>query len=371
VRHLALIPVLLLLFACAEEPPPRPIPEVVVAPVIVEPYRPKFSFVGRLNAKDDVTIEARVSGYLLTRDFREGEVVKAGDVLYTIDPSEYEAALARARADLAAATANQANADRAYRRGKDLLPRGAISQAEMDDLTARKLDADAGIKSAEAQIKSAEVNLGFTTIRAPISGRIGRTRHSPGDLVGPTTGTLTTLVSIDPIQALFRISEQAYIASLTFIGDGTALEEEDTGNLEVSLELTNGQFYPLVGSVDYLANRIDESTGTLEARAQIPNPGGVLVPGQYVQVVLQETRLLEGLFLPQAAVQADQQGSFVMVVNANYEVERRNVLLDRRVDDKVLVRQGVEEGEEVIVLGLQQVRRGMTVKKKSLAASGG
>lgn len=356
----------LLLIACTPEPPPQMIVEVVVDEVVNEPYQPQSEYVGRLHAKDDVAIQAKVTGYLLTRDFQEGQLVEAGDTLYTIDDSEYQAALARAKADLAAAIANQANAQRNFRRGEELLPKGAISQAEMDNLTAKKLDADASIESANAQVASAEVNIGYTVMHAPISGRIGRSKVSPGDLVGPNSGDLTTLVSIDPIEAMFQISEATYIAALSERMQGNpSLDALRT--IEVTLELTNGLIYPEVGRIDYFANRIDQATGTLEARASIPNPHSLLVPGQYVKVILQDSNLLEGLFIPQAAVQADQQGSFVLVVDGGNTVVRHNVELGDRFDDLVLVKKGVEEGERVIVRGLQQVRPGMPVQVKSLA----
>jgi membrane fusion protein (multidrug efflux system) len=351
--------------ACTEEAPPPRVVEVVVDEVIAEPYLPKSQYVGRLQARDDVAIQAKITGYLLSRDFREGDLVQAGSVLYTLDSSEYEAALARAKADLAAAIANQANAARNYKRGKELLPKGAISQSEMDSLTAKKLESDARIEAARAQVTSAEVNLGFTTMIAPITGRIGRSMVSPGDLVGPNTGNLTTLVSIDPIQALFQVSEDTYTAAVTArMVDGLSLDA--LRGIEVSLELTNGVIYPEVGKIDYFANRVNTETGTLEARAIIPNPLSLLVPGQYVRVILQDTKLLEGIFVPQAAVQADQQGSFVLLVDGNSIVVRRNVELSSRFDDKVLVKNGVEAGDRVIVRGLQQVRAGMPVKTKSL-----
>lgn len=360
----------LLLSACADEAPPERIVDVVVDEVRSELYRPQTEFVGRLQAQDDVTITAQVSGYLMSRDFREGDWVQAGDVLYTIDPSEYKAGLARAKADLAAAVANQANALRNFKRGEELLPKGAISQAEMDNLTAKKLDADARIESGKAQVTSAEVNLGFTTIKAPISGRIGRSIASPGDLVGPMSGDLTTLVSIDPIEALFQVSEATYVSSISSrMQDG--LNADALRNIEVTLEMTNGQQYAEVGKIDYFANRIDATTGTLEARALIPNPHSILVPGQYVRVILQQTDLFEGLFVSQAAVQADQQGAFVLVVDANKVVVRRNVELGDRLDANILVISGVREGEEVIVRGLQQVRPGMTVTTTSLARETG
>jgi len=203
---------------------------------------------------------------------------------------------------------------------------------------------------------------------APISGRIGRSMVSPGDLVGPNTGNLTTLVSIDPIQALFQVSEDTYVAAVSSrLKDNINIDA--LRSIEVSLELNNGIVYPEVGKIDYFANRIDTDTGTLEARALIPNTHSLLVPGQYVRVILQNTNLVDAIFLPQAAVQADQQGNFVLVVDSNSTVIRRNVNLGDRFDDKVLVHKGVDAGEQVIVRGLQQVRPGMQVKTKALPKS--
>ncbi|MAA86791.1 MAG: efflux transporter periplasmic adaptor subunit [Haliea sp.] len=351
---------LLLLAACSEPPSTPPPVGVVVDTVRVEPYQAQSVYVGRLVARDDVTIRASVSGYLMERSFNEGEQVQAGDVLYVIDPSEYVAALAIARADLAAAKANQTNAQRNYQRGLELLPKSAISQVEMDNLTAQKLDADARIESAQAQVTAAEVNLGFTTIKAPISGRIGRSQVSPGDLVGPSSGDLTTLVSIDPIEALFQVSEATYIDQISqrVTANPTV---DDLKNIEVTLELADGLQYPEVGQIDYFGNRIDAATGTMEAGARIPNPYGLLVPGQYVRVTLQDTALKDGLFVPLAAVQADQQGAFVLVVAGDGTVQRSNAQLGERLDDMVLVTGGLQAGDRVIVRGLQQVRPGMPV----------
>jgi membrane fusion protein (multidrug efflux system) len=365
-RSFALFACFPLIVACTEEAPPQRVVEVVVDVVKQEPYQPKIEYVGRLLAKDDVAIQARVTGYVLSRDFKEGQLVEVGTVLYTLDDSEYQAALARAKADLAAAIANQANAQRNFKRGKELLPQGAISESEMDNLTAKKLDTDANIEAAKAQVTSAEVNIGYTTMRAPISGHIGRSTVSVGDLVGPNTGDLTTLVSIDPIEAMFQVSEATYVAVLSERWGAHADDFNTQRDIEVSLELTNGVLYPEVGRLDYFANRIDTTTGTLEARARIPNPTGALVPGQYVRVILQDSNLLEALFIPQAAVQADQQGSFVLVVDGSSTVVRHNVDLGERFDDLVLVNKGVEEGDRVIVRGLQQVRAGMPVQVKSL-----
>lgn len=368
-RSVPLSLMLVLLSACAREEPPAPVVEVVVDRAVEIPYQPKREYVGRLQARDDVAIQARVSGYLMTREFVEGQVVQAGQVLYTIDASEYDAALARARAELAAGLAAQANAERNYRRGSELLPRGAISQAEMDTLTTSKLDADARLESARAQVTSAEVNLGYTTITAPITGRIGRSIASVGDLVGPNTGDLTTLVSIDPIEALFQVSETVYVGTLQ--GQlNKDLDRERLRALEVTLQLANGLVYPETGHIDYFANRVDPDTGTMEARAEIPNPHALLVPGQYVRVILQRTQSVKGLFIPQAAVQVDQQGSYVLTVEDDERVIRHNVELGDRMGERVMVQGGLQAGDRVIVRGLQLVRPGMAVQVSDLGSDG-
>ncbi len=364
-RQAAPLLAILVLGACAEEPPPRPPVEVVVDAVVLDDFQPKTSYVGRLQAINDVAIQARVNGYVLSRDFREGDLVQEGDLLYTIDPSEYQAALERAKADLAGAVARQANALRTYKRGLELVSKGAISQAEMDKFEADKLETDAQIEAAKAQVDSAEVNLAFTTIKAPITGRTGLSAVSVGDLVGPNTGDLTNLVSLDPMEAQFQISESLYISEIARrVNDGI---DEASSRVDVTLELADGSMYEEMGAIDYVGNRVDMTTGTLDARARIPNPESILVPGQYVRIVLRQIEKQQALFVPQAAVQSDQQGSFVMVVEQG-SVARRGVVLGDRLDDKVIVIKGVRAGESVIVQGLQQVRPGMPVQARSVGS---
>lgn len=364
---LRLLLVVFLVSGCSSEEAEAPVTEVVTDMVRSLDYFPKASFVGRLHAQDDVQIKARVSGYVTSVNFKEGENVEAGDPLYDIDPREFEAALTSAKAMLAAAQADREVSELNFRRGEELLPKQAISQSDFDSLKAKKLEADAGYAQAEAAVKTAEVNLTYTKIKAPISGRIGRSEASVGDLVGPNSGVLTTLVSMDPIEAIFQISESTFIATseqrLNSDGDG----EIGLSAIEVSLELTNRQMYPLTGYIDYFANRIDDNTGTLESRALIPNPNGFLVPGQYVRVVLQLSNPLTGTFIPQAAVQADQQGSFVLIIEPGDVVARRNVELGERLDADIQVMSGVETGEEVIVRGLQLVRPGQVVTTRNVA----
>ena len=351
--------------ACTEELPPRPVVEVVVDTVSLQPYHRNTSYVGRLEALDDVRIQARVSGYLLARHFKEGDLIEKGALLYEIDPAQFKVGLARANADMAKAKAAMQVADRNFARAKDLAPKGAISAQELDKITATKLQADADFLSADAQIQSAEVELSYSRIRAPINGRIGRSAVSPGDLIGPETGELTSLVSIDPINAIFQVGEAVYLMAEA---RRRKLHEQgvDVPKLTVTLELSSREEYPELGYIDFIANRINEATGTIEARAVIPNSLGVLRPGQYVKVKLEAPDNVPTLMLPQAAVQADQQGSFVLVVGSDNKVQRQNVQLDNRVNDLVVITGGAKEGQQVIVRGLQKVRPGLTVKTQHI-----
>lgn len=356
--------------ACGEE---ESVPHSMVVSVITDkaqhlPFKPTMTFVGRLRAQDDVKIQAKVTGYLKAWHFAEGDMVNKGDVLYEIDPSQFEADLAKAKANLSSAEAGVKVAERNFMRGKELFPKGAISASEMDRLEATKLQADADLEGAKAQVIGAKVNLSYTKIEAPINGRIGRSLHSVGDLISPESGELTSLVSIDPMQALFQVSEAIYVARTAAKAE-MAARGKDVGDLIVKLRLTDQSMYGHAGRVDYLANRIDESTDTIEARASIPNPEGFLRPGQYIRVVLESPYEMDTLMIPQVGVQADQQGSFVFVVGAGNKVIRRNIETGERVGSDVVVLKGLDVGEDVVVQGVQKIRVGQTVKPQSVSDS--
>jgi membrane fusion protein (multidrug efflux system) len=308
-----------------------------------------------------VDISVAVAGYVQRIHFREGQSVSAGDLLYTLDDREFRADLAVAVAALASAKAAESSAERNLQRGRQLLPQGAIAASEMDDLEAKYSDAVARSQGARAQVQVAQVNVDYTEVRAPIAGRIGRSLISVGDLVSPQSGPLTTLVSIDPIEAIFAVSETTYVASVGQSQQRETLEDDYLSRIEVTLELADGSMHPEVGHIDFFANRIDLDTGTLEARAVIPNPKGLLVAGQYVNVHLTDPAEIMGVFLPQAGVQVDQQGTFVLTVSAAGVVERQNVVLGERYGDWVVVQSGLEAGVQVITRGLQQVRPAMQV----------
>ncbi len=352
----------LLLAACQQQEASAPPPEVVVDVATLETYQPRLAYAGRLHAVEDVAIRARVNGYLKERAFHEGDLVKAGDVLYRIDPAPFEAELASAHAALVRAQAGVDVARRNYERGRDLLPRGAISVSEMDRLEGAMVEAEANLESAEAQVESARVNLSYTRITAPLSGRVGASQASVGDLVGPDAGALTTLVSIDPIRAHFQVSESLFLAMDSRRREIEAVDPEIVREVEVELELSDGSRYPHRGVLDFISNRIDELTGTIATRASVPNPEERLRPGQYVRIHVFLPVQEEVVMIPQAALQADQQGDFVLVVDAGDQVRRRTVEQGPRVAGKVIIREGLDDGERVVVRGIQRVRPGQLVR---------
>ncbi|HCH2724553.1 TPA: multidrug efflux RND transporter periplasmic adaptor subunit VmeY [Vibrio parahaemolyticus] len=335
-------------------------PLVVTQDVTVIDYQPSKSYIGRIEAVEDTNITAQISGYLQARHFEEGQMVEKGQLLYSIEPSSFEAQVASAKAALAQAKASLKKAELDHQRGKNLLPRGSISQSEFDALTATLLGARAELEVANAQLKLAEVNLSYTQIRAPFSGRISDTKVSTGDLVSPSSGVLTTLVSLDPVHTSFSVSERERLAmGMDRIkGDGSA----ESNGVEVQLELENGQFFEHLGQLDFLGNRIDTKTGTIAMRALVPNPEHKLLPGQHIKVNLRDKNTRDVIVVPRRAVQTDLEGDFVMVTTEGNVAERRNVELGPQVEQGIIIREGLEKGEAVITQGLQRVRNGVEVR---------
>ncbi|ETJ98717.1 multidrug efflux RND transporter periplasmic adaptor subunit VmeY, partial [Vibrio parahaemolyticus] len=335
-------------------------PLVVTQDVTIIDYQPSKSYIGRIEAVEDTNITAQISGYLQARHFEEGQMVEKGQLLYSIEPSSFEAQVASAKAALAQAKASLKKAELDHQRGKNLLPRGSISQSEFDALTATLLGARAELEAANAQLKLAEVNLSYTQIRAPFSGRISDTKVSTGDLVSPSSGVLTTLVSLDPVHTSFSVSERERLAmGMDRIkGDGSA----ESNGVEVQLELENGRFFEHLGQLDFLGNRIDTKTGTIAMRALVPNPEHKLLPGQHIKVNLRDKNTRDVIVVPRRAVQTDLEGDFVMVTTEGNVAERRNVELGPQVEQGIIIREGLEKGEAVITQGLQRVRNGVEVR---------
>ncbi|WP_282567528.1 efflux RND transporter periplasmic adaptor subunit [Vibrio sinaloensis] len=335
-------------------------PVVVVETVSQIPYQNNKTFVGRIEAIEDTSITAQVTGYLQQRHFIEGQMVEMGDLLYTIEPSSFEAQVATAKAALTHANAELKKASLDINRGKKLLPKGGISQSEFDNLTAKLLGAEAQVEAAQSQLNLAEVNLSYTEIKAPFSGRISQSKVSQGDLVSPSAGVLATLVSLEPVHAIFSVSERE---RLNLSLDKLKASEEQTAELvEVQVILENNQRYEHLGSIDYAGNRINLDTGTLDLRAVVPNPDYRLLPGQNIRVELREKNKQNVTVVPRRAVQTDLGGNFVMVMTEGEVAERRDVELGMQTEQGVIISNGLEPGETIITQGLQRVRNGMNVQ---------
>lgn len=345
-----------------------PLPLVAVQDVSVVSHQQSKSYIGRIEAVEDTAITAQVSGYLQSRHFNEGQMVEKGQLLYSIEPSSFEAEVASAKASVAQANANLKKAELDFNRGKNLLPKGSISQSEFDALTANLLGSQAQLEASHAQLNAANVQLSHTQITAPFSGRISDTKVSTGDLVSPSSGVLTTLVSLDPIHASFSISERERIelGMDRIEGDGSS----DSAGVEVQIILENGEAFEHLGQLDFLGNRINLNTGTIAMRAIADNPNQQLLPGQHVRVDLREKQPIDVVTIPRRAVQTDLEGDFVMVlVKGEVEpvAERRNIEMGRQVEGGVIVQSGLEKDDAVITQGLQRVRNGMSVRIQASA----
>lgn len=337
-----------------------PAPLVSAEKVVVTPYHRNQSYVGRVSAVEDVSITAQVSGYLESRHFTEGDMVEKGQLLYQIESSTYQAQVAMAKAAVAQANAEVQKTTLDYERGKDLLPKGNISRSEFDALTSVQLGAIAQLEAAKAQLNVAEVNLSYTRIEAPISGRISETFVSTGDLVSPSTGTLTNIVSLDPIHASFSVSERDRMN--LGLDDIEGRGEGSTEKVEVHMVLENDKTYNHSGYIDFIDNRIDLTTGTLAMRASFANPNQMLLPGQHIMVNIQEKQAMDVITIPRLAVQSDLQGDFVMVLADGDIAERHNVKLGQQTEFGVIIAEGLSATDRVITKGLQRVRNGVEVR---------
>jgi len=355
------VPLVLLasmLIACGgkeevEAPPP---PGVVVISVEEREVLPTGTVVGRTRAPEDVAIQARVSGNLISKDFIEGDDVKQGDLLFAIDPRPYQAAVNQARAELAAAKAEAEMAKRNEARGGQLVGSGAISQVEYDRLAALKDTSAAAVEGAHSALERAELDLEYTKIIAPIDGRIGASSVAIGDLINAMAGTLVTLAKLDPMWVYIQLRESVLLERMRMKNAGEELAE-----FRLRLQLSNQEIYAYDGTVDFVDNRVDPLTGTINVRIVFPNPDQLLLPGQYVTVLGQGTKGEMMVLVPQSSVSEDQLGRFVLVVNEDNVVEQRRVELGEKQGVDWAVKSGLESGARVIIEGLQKTRPGMVV----------
>jgi len=338
-----------------------PPPEVNVMTVAPRTLPLTLEYVGQTAGSREVEVRARVSGIILKRNFAEGAPVREGQSLYTLDAAPFEAAVARSEADVVAAQARYEQAKRNAARLAPLYAEKAVSQKEHDDAVSAEEIGAADLKAARARLATDKLNLGYTKVAAPVSGQASRSLRSEGSLVeGPQT-LLTTVVQIDPIWVNFGIpdNEQAALSKEAQAGR-VALPKN--GQFEVALRRADGTIYDRVGKLNFSDVRVSTATGTREARAEVPNPNGVLRPGEFVRVILRGASHPNALTVPQRAVLEGPQGKFVYIVDEKGTAQPRPVEVGEWAGEDWIINKGIQAGDRVITEGLMKLGPGAPVR---------
>jgi len=353
-----------LALGCSSQPPAAPPPPAVtVAEVPQRDITDWDEFTGRLEAVDAVQIRPRVSGYIRRVAFDEGNGVRKGQVLFEIDPRPYEAELARAEAELERARTGAALAASEVTRAQRLVQVQAISREEFDSRTAAESQGGASVRAAEAAVAAARLNLEWTRVRSPITGRVSRAEVTPGNLVqaGPPDATLlTTVVSLDPIYAYFEGDEQTYLKYAALARNGSRPNSRYS-RTPVHLGLADEQGFPHEGYVDFVDNQLHPDAGTIRLRAVFPNKDHRFTPGLFARIRLVGSGTYPATLVLDRAVGTDQDKKFVLVLKPDSTVDYRSVQLGRLVDGFRVVTSGLEPGEQIVINGLQRIRPGIKV----------
>lgn len=342
-------------------PPPMP---VSVATVTESDIAAWDEFSGRLEAVERVDIRSRVAGVVQATHFREGALVAKGDLLVTIDPAPYEAEVARAEAQVSAAHARATYTGSEYARARRLWDDRAISQRELDDRQNGQREAEANLKAAQAQLQSARLSLGYTQVRAPVAGRIGKIEVTVGNLVaaGPGAPVLTTLVSVSPIYASFDADEKTVARALKGINGFGSSARQAFGRIPVQMGTSDVSDTPYTGKLQLIDNQVDARSGTVRVRAVFDNKDGQLMPGQFARIRMGQAQTARTLLVSERAIGTDQNKKYVLVVGADNKTEYREVTLGAPVDGLRTVHSGLRAGERIVVNGLQRVRPGDVVQ---------
>lgn len=345
---------------------PRATP-VSVATVAATEVNTWDEFSGRLEAVERVDVRSRVAGAVQAVHFREGALVKQGELLITIDPAPYAAEVERAEAQVASAQARVSFTRSELERARRLWDEKAIAQRELDERANAGREAEANLRAAQASLQSARLNLGYTQVRAPVSGRTGKLEVTVGNLVaaGPGAPVLTTLVSVSPIYASFDADEQIVVRALRDLPGGASARGRIEG-IPVQMGTAGSEGTPYQGKLQLIDNQVDAKSGTVRVRAAFDNADGALIPGQFARIRMGQARNDTALLVNERAVGTDQNKKFVMVVGADNKAEYREVALGAPVNGLRVVTKGLNAGERVVVNGLQHIRPGALVAPQAV-----
>ncbi|WP_245434264.1 efflux RND transporter periplasmic adaptor subunit [Pseudolabrys taiwanensis] len=364
-----------LVASCGEQkqaggPPP---PAVTVALPVKRTVSDFDEYVGRFTAINSVEVRARVSGYLDSVDFKDGQLVKQGDLLFTIDKRPFQNSVDQARATLTQARSNLAFAESDFQRGQQLVQDKTITSQVFEQRSQAYRNAQAAVAGAEAAVKQAELDLEFTELRAPMAGRIGDRRVSPGNLVtggsGGTTTLLATVVSTDPIHFEFTFDEASYLRYERLARTGQEDITSRNAGVEVALKLIDEKDFGHKGRMDFIDNVIDRATGTIRGRAVVPNPNGVFTPGMFARVRVPASSPYEGLLVPDVAIGSEQVRKYVLVVDDTGTARQKYVTLGQLVGDLRVIKEGVAANDRVVINGLARVRPGQKVTAQEQQAA--
>lgn len=335
----------------AQQAKPTPVSAFVVTE---KELFPQTSFVAKIEAKDKVALRARVEGFLQERLFQEGDMVTEGQVLFVIEKANFEANVRDAEANLNKAEARLKNTQAQYNRSLKLFKTKDVSEARLDEAKAQFESSKAEINQAQAKLDLAKKDLEYTDIVAPMDGKIGEATYSVGELIGPSSGPLAQIVRINPIEAVFSVSENQLLL----------LQEQfmNAAGVDVEFILADGRLYPNPGKINFVDNALDEAMNTLKLKAQFPNPNGELISGQYGRVVLKAHTARRDLIVPQRAVQRDMLGEFVYVIDKNNKIEKRTVKTGLELPNyEIVITNGLKAGETIVTEGFQKITAGTTV----------
>ena len=335
----------------------------IMNPVKMDVYS-KSESAGRVEAKYSVDIVARINGWLEKSYFKEGDKVKKGQLLFLIEPDQYQNLVNTAAANVRQAQATLINAEKELTRAKELVKNDYVSKSYYDQALATRDTSKAALDAAKVQLADAKLNLSYTKIVSPVDGKIGKIIITEGNLVNTQTGPIARVVSNSPIYVLFNLKSSEF---LKFKKQGSS---KDFSNMEVRLQLADGTMYDEVGKIEYVGNEVDQTTGTIDLRATFQNENELLVPGDFVSVVIKSIEPREALTVPQSAALNDAQGYYVWTVGADNKVVRKNIQVSQEINKNWIVEEGLEITDNVVAKGVQSIRMpGQVVKPTPLELS--